>query len=79
MLKAVTDPSAPVVSDLSGHGASPARRASAVEQTSPPAMQMPCLTAATTLRPMSGAPTAGAATRNTAARRATAAMYSSVA
>ena len=45
----------------------------------PPTMQMPWRMAAASERPTSGAPTAGAATSNTAAVRATAAMYSSVA
>jgi len=76
---AVTEPSAPVKSDVSGHGGRPALRASPEEQMSPPTTQMPWRMASATERPTSGAPTAGAATSNSAAMRATAAMYSSVA
>ena len=78
-LNAVTDPSWPVRSERSGHGGSPLARASEDVQTSPPTTQSPCSNALTTERAMSGAPTAGAANRNSAAKRATAAMYSSVA
>ena len=74
-----TVPSQPLVLVDSGHGGSPARRASPLVQMSPPTRQIPWRMASATERPMSGAPTAGAATSNSAATRATAAMYSSVA
>ena len=79
MLNAVTAPSWPVRSERSGQGGSPARFASDAVQTSPPTTQSPCSNALAIERATSGAPTAGAANKNNAARRATAAMYSSVA
>src|SRR5262245_15032452 len=73
-----TVPSQPVVLVVSGQGASPARRASPLVQMSPPTRQRPWRSVSATPPARLGAPTAGAATSNTAATRATAAMYSSV-
>ena len=76
MLKAVTDPSTPSVSDRNGHGARPASFAAWAEQTSFATRQIPSRSLATIRRGTSGAPTAGAATTNSAAKRASAATYS---
>ena len=75
-LNAVTDPSAPVSVGLQ-RTRRQARRARSPVYRRRRRRRRAVLDGVDTARPRSGAPTAGAATRNSAAKRATAAMYSS--